>query len=67
MLISFVSGCATTNSSNACPPLITYTPGQLAQAEREIAEFGPEVTALVMLVADYSKTRAAIRRCRGEP
>lgn len=60
------AGCATAPlPAPACPSLIVYSPAFQSRAADEL-ETLPADAALGTIVADYARTRAAIRACRGE-
>lgn len=56
-----LAGCFKTAHGITCPELITYTPEQQQKAAEELSREGISVTK--QMIADYLKTRDAIRVC----
>ena len=56
-----LTGCQTTGGG-ACPPLVTYSAGQMKRAAAELRAL-PKDAELRRFVTDYGKTRDAIRAC----
>jgi hypothetical protein len=60
-LSSLLVGCS--QVSGGCPPLVTYSRAQQAQASAELRAL-PAGSQIGQMIVDYGKTRDA---CRGRP
>ncbi len=64
-LLLALSACAPTTIKLICPPIVSYTAAEQAQAADEL-EAMPEGSIIRgRFMPDYGKLRAQIRACRG--
>jgi len=62
---SLLSSCAAVNSESVmgiCPPVVEYSPAELAQAADEIASL-PQNAVIIGWLSDYSVMRDQSRSC----
>jgi len=63
LMTSLTAGCDRAVSSAACPPLVSYSPAEQAQAADELRTL-PAGAMLREFIKDYGVLRAQVRACR---